>query len=302
MGSIKKVIGIRVQHAKDRQTVFLDQEEYTRDMLKLFGMENCNAVPTPANPDIKLTKAMCPQSDADLLATAEETIPYRSAVSALQYAVNTRPDIAHAVGQVARFVQAPGIMHYKALKRIFRYLQGTTNYGLIYARSKRGGLNYTLEAQGDSDWAGNLDDRRSTSGYIVTLNDNVISFKAKAQSCTALSTCEAETVAQTLTTQEVEWMRDVLDELGFPQIEPTKIRCDNEGAIAFSKDAGNHSTMKHINLREFYIKDSVAEGRVALSYIRSTDNTADILTKALGTVLFKKHRAAMNIVPRPAHL
>ncbi|XXQ39383.1 Reverse transcriptase Ty1/copia-type domain-containing protein [Plasmodiophora brassicae] len=248
-----------------------------RDIIKLYGMEHCHPVSTPAT-STKLTKDMCPRSDADLVGVLDERIDYRPAVSALQYACKTRPDIKYAVGQVGRFVQNPGVMHYKALKRIFRYLKGTLDYGLQYTRttSTAGGKpTYLLAAMSDSDWAGNQDDRKSTSGYLITVNGNTISFKAKAQQCTALSSSEAETIALTLTAQEVLWLRDVLAELGFPQIEPTTIFCDNVGANAFAKDVGNHTAMKHINLREFFVKEAVANKIITTSYIRSVENTAD---------------------------
>ena len=301
LGPIQKVIGIRVRHSPDRKSVFLDQEDYAREMLKLYGMESCASVVTPTTPDIKLTKAMSPQSDQDILAAAEETIPYRNAVSSLQFLVHTRPELAPGIGQVARFVQNPGIQHFKALKRIFRFIQGTLNHGLLYERSKSAEDNklFTLSAMSDSDWAGNLDDRRSTSGYLVRLNDNVITFKAAPQSCVSLSTCEAETVALTRTAQEVIWLRGVLRELGFPQEQPTTIYCDNDGAIAFGKDAANHSSMKHINLRECFLKEAVAAGYIRIVSISSTDNTADILTKSLGPTLFKKHRDGLHVVARP---
>jgi hypothetical protein len=131
------------------------------------------------------------------------------------------------------------------------------------------------------------------------LNGNVISFRSKPQSCTALSSCEAETVAICSASQEVAWLRNVLCELGIPQDSPTTVHCDNTGAIAFCQDEGNHTKMKHIAIRESFVKEAVGSGVINPVHVRTQDNPADIFTKALGPTLFRKHRQALNVAPRP---
>jgi hypothetical protein len=187
-------------------------------------------------------------------------------------------------------------MHYMALKRVLRYLKGTSDYGVLYLRS--GSEKLSLSGCVDSDWAGNVDTRRSTSGYILSLNGNLIASKSKIQSCTALSSCEAETVALGQAAQELVCLRAVLGELGFPQSGPSTLHCDNTGAIAFSKDGGNHSKMKHISLREHFLRDLVKDKHITPEYIPSAENPADLFTKALGAVKFQEHRHTLRIISR----
>ena len=143
------------------------------------------------------------------------------------------------MSEVARYVQDPGPQHFVALKRIFRYLRGTTDYGFLYKRDLE--TKVSLVGYSDSDWAGDHDTRRSTSDYILFLNGCPVSYRTKMQTSTALSSCEAETIAASLAGQEVLWLRTVIQELGFSQIEPTVLLQDNQGAIAFSKSEVNHS-------------------------------------------------------------
>ena len=248
---------------------------------------------------LKLSRNDCPNSTDDHKRVQDEKkrIDFRSAISSLLWLLNTRPDISFAVGELSRFVSNPGPKHYIALKRVFRYLKGTVDYGILFRRSVQSRKN-TLVTYTDSDWAGNVDDRKSTSGYVIKLNDNLFSSKTKSQGSTSLSSCEAETVAMGLGAQETVFLRSVLEELGHPQRSPTVLRSDNTGAIAFSKDGGNHSKLKHISLREHYLRELVKSGEIYPEYISTAENPADLFTKALGTVKFRQHRDALNIVSR----
>ena len=135
-------------------------------------------------------------------------VPYVSAVGGLMYAmVYTRPDIAHAVGVLSRFMSNPGKEHWTAVKRVFRYLRGTSDYGLCY--QGRPILEIMLEIHGfvDADWAGDLDQRRSTSGYVFSLFGGTVSWMSKRQSVVALSTIEAEYIAATHANKEAVWLQ-----------------------------------------------------------------------------------------------
>ena len=279
--------------------MFLVESRFAKNLLLDSGMKNCKPVTTPATPYMKLSKEMCPTTIQDQTAVEneEKKLNYRSVVSSLLWLLHTRPDISFAVSEVSRYVMNPGPMHYMALKRILRYLKGTVDYGLLYVRS--GSPIITLSGCVDSDWAGNIDNRRSTTGYLVKLNENIIAGKSKVQTCTALSSCEAETVALGQAAQELMSLRSILHELGYSQESPTLLNCDNTGAIAFSKDGGNHSKMKHISLREHFLRDLVREKQIRPEYIATADNPADLFTKALGPVKFREHRDRLKIVSRP---
>ena len=157
---------------------------------------------------------MCPASadDHSIVAREEKTRKFRPTVSSLLWLLHRRPEISFAVSEVSRYVSNSGPALYVALKRILRYLKGTCDYGLLYAMSGKPQL--ILNASVDSDWAGKVDHRRSTSGYVMMLNDNLIIVKAKGQTSTSLSLCEAETVAMGQAVQEILSLRSILGKLG----------------------------------------------------------------------------------------
>ena len=145
-------------------------------------------VPIPVG--VRLSAEQCPktQEEEDNMSR----VSYASVVGSLMYAmVCTRPDIAHAVGVLSRFMSKPGKEHWTAVKRVFRYLRGTSDYGLCY--QGRPGLDKVLDIRGfvDADWAGDLDQRRSTSGYVFNLFGGSVIWMSKKQSVVALSTTEA---------------------------------------------------------------------------------------------------------------
>ena len=142
---------------------------------------------------------------------------YQSAVGSLQYlSTMTRPDISFAVSNVAKFCSKPSKEHWVAVKRIMRYLKGTLNYGLLYKKNK---LN-TCVGYSDADWAGDVNDRKSTSGYIFQVGGTAVSWKSQKQSCTALSTAEAEYVALSQAAQEAIWLRQLNSDLLSDSCEP----------------------------------------------------------------------------------
>ena len=166
--------------------------------------------------------------------------------------LGTRPDIAYAVGLVSQFSTNPNSEHWAAVKRIFRYLAGTRGLGIHY-----GGGN-TCGGYSDSNWGGSQD-RRSTSGYVFLMNTGAISWASKKQSVVALSSTEAEYMALTQAIKEVLWLRTLLVELGAPwhAKEISTISCDNQGAIALSRNPGFHARSKYIDIRYHFIRDHV---------------------------------------------
>ena len=157
-------------------------------------------------------------------------------------AVSTRPDIAKAVSNVSKFLHCPGILHWQAVKRILRYLKGTIDFKLRLG----GRAPLRLEAYTDADWGGDLDSRKSTTGYVIYLGDSVISWKSRLQPTVAKSTTEAEYMALTEVISEVLYLIPILDCMGYKPAEAINIHEDNQGAIAISKNAINHARSKHI--------------------------------------------------------
>ena len=189
-------------------------------------------VPIPIG--VNLSVEQCPQTQEE-----EEDmscVPYAGAVGSLMYAmVCTRPDIAHAVGVLSRFMSNPRKEHWRAVKHVFRYLCGTSDYGLCY--QGRPGLERMLDIRGffDADWVGDLDQRRSTSGYVFSLFGGAVSWMSKRQFVVALSTTEAEYIAATHASKEAVWLQRLCSSMGLVQ-QAIRIDCDNQSAVFLGKE------------------------------------------------------------------
>jgi hypothetical protein len=284
-------LGIQIRRDRENRILWMSQEKYIGDILKRFNMEDCKPVGTPMDTSIKLTKDMEPQTEQEKLEMKK--VPYRSAVGSLMYAmVGTRPDIAAAVGVVSRHLENPGQAHWAAVKRILRYLKGTQKLGLQYGGNPTSGL---LMGYSDADWAGDLETRRSTTGYMFQLCGGAISWNSKRQSSVALSTTEAEYMALSSATQEAIWLRQLLKDLHNPQQAATVIHEDNQACIAAVKNPTNHSRMKHIDIRYHFTREKVEAKEVVLEYCETNKMVADILTKAIGRPKFEQLRTLMGV-------
>ncbi|XP_059629556.1 secreted RxLR effector protein 161-like [Cornus florida] len=206
---------------------------------------------------------------------------FKSLVGSLRYLTCTRPDILFAVGLVSRFMERPTITHFKAAKRILRYIKGTLDFGLFYSFSN----DFKLVGYCDSDWAGDLDDRKSTSGYCFFMGNTAFTWCSKKQPIVTLSTCEAEYVAATSCVCQVIWLRNLLKELHMLQEESTEIFVDNKSAIALAKNPVFHERSKHIDTRFHFIRECITKKEVELKFIKSQDQVADIFTKPLKKIL-----------------
>jgi hypothetical protein len=214
--------------------------------------------------------------------------------------VGTRPDIAYAVGVVARFMHKSDSTHLAAVKRVFQYLKLTKDQGLHYKRvpsrqGTSGDEKVQLEAYLDLDWANCVDDRKSVTGFICLLGGYPISWCSKKQNTTTLSSAEAEYVAASATCQEIMWLRNFLREIGFPQRKATPLYVDNQAAIRLGHNPVLHGRTKHIEVRHHYIREVVANGNVELRYVFTDKNVADIMTKALGKSKFFYHREKLRL-------
>jgi hypothetical protein len=232
---------------------------------------------------------MKPQTEEEV--KSMQNIPYQNAVGSLMYAmIGTRPDIAYSVGVVSRFASNPGSTHWTTVKRVIRYLKGTADYCVTYGPSKVGLIGYC-----DADWAGNLDDRKSTTGYLFLLAGGAISWASKKQPTVALSTTEAEYMALNAASQEAIWLKRLLKELKYDIEQPTTIRVDNTGCIELAKNPTHHARTKHIDIKHHFIRECIDKGEIKLEYCSTKDMTADIMTKALSKNLHQNGVTNMGI-------
>jgi hypothetical protein len=232
---------------------------------------------------------------AKLALTAPEHahLPYRQAVGMLLYLSQaTRPDIAYAVNYLCKFAAGFDDTHWLAVKRLLRYLQGTKSDTIRYQRL----INphqvhlHVPKAWCDSDWGGNLIDRRSVSAYIFYFAGGPISWSSKSQSIVALSSCEAEYIALSETVKQALYMRKLLEPLGLNTHVPIEIQSDNQGALAIACEAlqSFHPRTKHIDIRVHHLRESVASNLVKLTYCPTERMIADILTKPLAKLKFDR--------------
>lgn len=184
-------------------------------------------------------------------------------------------DIAHAVSTVSRFMSNPGRPHWEAVKWIMRYLRGSSKLKLCFGNGKPVLVGYT-----DADMAGDVDSRKSTSGYLITYSGGAVSWKSKLQKCVALSTTEAEFIAATEASKELLWLKRLVGELGFDQ-DKYVLFCDNQSAIHLSKNSSFHSRSKHIDVRYHWIREVLSSKQMQLEKVHTDDNGADMLTKVV---------------------
>ncbi|XP_052479605.1 uncharacterized mitochondrial protein AtMg00810-like [Gossypium raimondii] len=203
LGRMHYFLGIEV--AQSDTDIFISQRKYAQEILKRFQMANCNPVGTPVKTSLKLVKD-------DTGRDVDNTL-YKKIVGSLMYLTATRPDITYAINLICRFMECPKEMHLQAVKRILRYLQGTTDYEILYKKGEKS----TLIGFTDSDYARDQDDRKSTSGYVFMLGTGVVSWSSRKQLIVTLSTTEAELVAASACVCQAIWMRKLLEEVHFKQ-------------------------------------------------------------------------------------
>ncbi|RDX85720.1 hypothetical protein CR513_33050, partial [Mucuna pruriens] len=267
---------------------FLKRITYKRSC----GTSTCKTVsqflsPLPIN--YKLSSSMCPSSEEERMEMSR--VPYASAVGSLMYAmICTRPDFAQAVGVVSKFMGNPGGEHWNAIKRILRYIKGTSGVALCY-----GGSELLVRGYVDSDFAGDVDKRKSTTGYVFTIAGGAVSWLSKLQDVIALSTTEAEYMAATQACKEAIWIKKVMEELGHKQ-QQIVVYCDSQSALHIARNPAFHSRTKHIAIRYHFVREVVEEGSVDMQKIHTDENLADVMTKSINTNNFIWFRSSYGLL------
>ena len=291
-GPLEWCLGVEV--VIDENSIVLKQTKYIKEVLDKFGMADCKPSSVPLDPGAVFSYADSPKSaaeEAEMLRAPCNL--YRALVGSLLYcAVATRPDIALAVSKVSHVMSKPGPTHYRRALHILRYLKQTVDLGIRYGGAEVVQKN-VLTAFCDADYAGCVDSRKSTSGYVFHLNGGPVSWLSKLQSTVALSTTEAEYVAVAACACDAVFLRGLLEDYTIGQGEPTLIWEDNHGCLQLTKDEVFHSRTKHIAIRHHKIRELVRDGEVAVQYCRTEEMVADILTKPLPKGPFERLRARL---------
>ncbi|KAH9650169.1 hypothetical protein KPL70_026264 [Citrus sinensis] len=291
LGDAQKILGMEIRRDKKNGSVWLTQKSYLKKVLERFGMDDkTKPVCTPLAPHFKLSSSSCPKSqeESDYMAR----VPYASVVGSLMYAmVYTRPDISQAVSMVSRYMHNSGKKHWLAVKWILRYLYGTVDVGLLFKKD----CGQQCVGYCDSDFTGDLDKRRSTTGYVFTLGGGPVSWRSILQSKIALSTTEAEYMAATEAVKEDIWLKGLLGDLGVIQ-ENIAVFCDNQSAIFLAKNQTYHARTKHIDVKYHYLREIIKSGEVLLKKIDTKDNPSDMLTNVVSGVKFQHYLKLIQIL------
>nr|CAN70109.1 hypothetical protein VITISV_001696 [Vitis vinifera] len=272
---------------EERKTLqnYLSREFEMKDLgpLKYFlgieeiGMSGCQPVNTPIEEGLKL----CVKSNQ----VSTDKGRYQRLVRRLMYLAHTRPDFSYALSVVSQYMHNPGEQHMNAVMRILRYLKNAPGKGILFAKNVD---HQSIEVYTDADWAGAVDDRRSTSGYFTFVGGNLVTWKSKKQNVVTRSSAKAEFRGMALGLCETLWLRLLLQDLGHLSRQPIRLFCDNKVACDIAHNPVQQDHTKHVEVNRFFIKEKLDDKIVELPKIRSEYELADILTKAVSSQVFSK--------------
>ena len=267
LGQLKYFLGIEVAYSESG--ISLSQHKYTLDLLQETGQLGCKPTTTPLDVNIKIGKG----DDG----AAVDKLFYQRLIGKLIYLNHTRPDISYAVSLLSQFMSESYEIHLLAAYRILSYLKFTVGQGVLFTRD--GGLS--LEAYTDSDWAGSVVDRRSTSGYCTFLGGSLITWRSKKQKEVSLSSAEAELRALKRGVSECRWLKHLLEDIGLYDGKGVKLFCDNQSALAIVKNPVQHDRTKHMALNRHYLSENIDREVILPAFIPFADQKANIFTKSL---------------------
>ena len=262
LGQAKEYLGMRITRDRKKRTISLDQTRYAEKVVKQFGQENCKPVsvplPTGYNPR--------PHSDQNS-SNATLRSCYQSVIGSLLYIMlGTRPDISFAVIKMSQFSSNPTEEHLQKALYIVRYLSSSKELCIVYSGT---GDSNGLCAYFDTDWAGDIETSRSTTGYVIFLENGIVSWLSRRQRRVTLSSTEAEYCSMTETAKQLRWIQNLYEELGF-KLDPLPLCVDNQGAIFLASNPAQEGHMKHVWIIEHFIQESVEFGEIKLYYVVET--------------------------------
>lgn len=283
LGELKHFLGIDFNQSDG--CVKMTQEKYTNKILQRFNMQDCRTRETPCEQKLEYTENAVKVKDVRM---------YREAVGSLIYLIIcTRPDLSFVVSRLSQYFAEPTEEQWVTVKHVLRYLKCTAEKGLSFKRNDCEKLG--IQAYNDADWAADTSDRRSTTGYCVSLSQNssLVSWKTRKQPIVALSTCEAEYMALASTIQECLYLEQLLGGIDNYKYTQTVVHEDNQGTIALAKNPVNRRRWKHIDIKYHFIRSIVNEGRVTLMYCSTHNMIADVMTKPVNKLKLDRFAGAL---------
>ncbi len=304
LGEAKVCLGLEITRNRQQRKLWLTQQSYMEKIVERFGMSDSKPVPTPMEEPKSSTGRLevIAEDDEDAVGA-----PYREAIGSLMYLmIGSRPDIAYSVGKLARFCENPKVKHWVALKRVLRYVRGTSAMGLCYDGLRDGIVEYQDRVNEtdvfgycDSDWAGDVSDRKSTSAYVFMRSGSAISWCSKKQTIVATSSCEAEYISMSSACNEGIWMKRLFSDIPVDTdlSKGITILSDSQSGIKLAENESINRRNKHIDINYHFVRQVTEDGQVVLEYIPTSEMVADMLTKPLGRIQFEKlrHLCGMRI-------
>ncbi|KAK5837512.1 hypothetical protein PVK06_013322 [Gossypium arboreum] len=250
LGVMTYFLGMEV--IQSNHGIFISQQAFALKILDKFCMSNCKLVSTPMAQGEKLVNF-----------GGQERVDekeYRSLVGCLLYLTATRPDLMHVVSLLSRFMHCCDTSHFKAAKKVLRYVKGTLKFSVLFKKKKE----LKLIGYSESDWAGSLDDMRSTSGYFFTFGSGVFCWSSKKQQTVAQSTAEAEYIAAAAAVNQAIWLRKLLFDLNEEQNRATEIMVDNQSAVAIAKNPVFHGKTNHFRIKFHFVREASNQVKLVL--------------------------------------
>ena len=275
-----------VTRAPSKRSIAIDQIGYINRVLDRFEMTDCRKRTTPMVIGYKL-HAIQPELGEQPF----DARTYQKAIGSILYAaLGTRPDITYATSVLGRYAAQPSTLHWKAVKHLLQYLRGTSDYKLtIYDPhlghdSNLGHDSLSILCYADADLGGEADTSKSTSGIIVYTLKTLVIWKLKKQSVVAQSTMQAELIATVYGKVQIDWLRDLISEIGIGRGITRRILNDGLNCITTFNLRNFQSDRRHLRLQYYSIHEAIAKGEIEIKHVAGTEMLADALTKALGGV------------------
>jgi hypothetical protein len=291
LGPVSFFLGIQIERDRKQRIIRINQSTYLSKLLESNGLHDLKPADIPLSPGFPKSLYLNNEKSNGKSNSKSITKEFQHLLGGLMYAmVQTRPDLAYPIAYLARHMQNPTELALKGLKSVFRYIKGSLHLGITY----NGRKTPVLTGYSDSDFAGDYDTRKSTSGYLFTLNNGPISWKSKRQSTISLSTTEAEFNGLEQATREAIWLKNLLIEVGI-KINTVEIKGDNTGAINLAYNPEYHQRTKHTATRYYYVRQEVDNKNIKVDYISTNDIPANGLTKPLPKEKFKRFVQLLNL-------
>lgn len=281
LGLVTNYLGITVNQDLNNGITELSQKNFLKVVLKRFNMFDSKPKSTPMEHKYQYVKPVVNDPNYENKC--------RQMLGCIMYAVQgTRPDLCYCSNYLSRYQNCASESLYQAIKRLLRYVKNTIDVKLLFKSNNESDM---LCGYVDSDWASDINDRKSTSGFVFKLFNCTVAWSSRKQSTVSLSSTEAECIALSSAVVEVVWLLKILvEDLKQNNVNPVKINIDNQAAINISNSPENNKRVKHVDIKFNYIKQIIDEGKISLVYIRSEDQLADMFTKSLGNEKFCKFR------------